>query len=162
MRRFARSLLPSSDGVDDVVQEAALECWRKFSEFSPESDETAGEEFLRWACVIVRFKAISWQRDKGRDRLVFSEDVIEALFDDAMGGLDQRHVERAAVEKCLQKIPPAQRRLVLSVHTPGESVARIAKESGEKSRQLYSQLNLLRKQLLECVRQRLTMEAQNG
>jgi len=162
IRRFVRSVLPSRDGVDDVVQDTALECWNKFSEFKPESTEDSVDEFIRWACVIARYKAMSWQRDKSRDRLVFRESVIERLAEAALDNLDQQALEQSAVESCLGELRDDQRRLVLSVHSPGESIAAIAEETGEAARRLYSKVNVLRKRLLECVQQRMATEVGNG
>lgn len=162
LRRFVRSLLPSRDGVDDVVQETALECWKKFDNFQPESPESASDEFVRWACVIARFKVLSLQRDNARDRLVFREGVIERMARAATESLERSDDERRAVEACLQKLPVDQQRLVLSVHAPGESIARIAKESGEQARRLYSRVNALRAILLDCVKRRLAGEIGNG
>lgn len=162
IRRFVRSLLSSREGVDDVMQETALECWKKFSDFTPATLDDAVDEFVRWACVIARFKALSWQRDRGRDRLVFREGVIEALAAAAMDGLDRQESERRAIENCLQTMPDDQRRLVLSVHSPGESVALIAAETGQKARRLYSRINVLRNLLLDCVQQRLAGDTAHG
>lgn len=162
IRRFVRSLLPSREGVDDVLQETALECWKKFADFTASNPEEASDEFIRWACVIARYKALSWQRDKARDRLVFRESVVEQLARAAAESLDQHDLERRAVESCLGKMEHDQRRLVLSVHSPGESIALIAAETGEKARRLYSKVNVLRKRLLECVQQRLASEVGHG
>lgn len=162
IRRFVRFLLPSRDGVDDVVQETALECWKKFSDFQPKATETASDEFVRWASVIARYKTMSWQRDKSRDRLVFRESVIEQLSQAASAALAQRDDERRAVEACLENLLDDQRRLVLSVHSPGESIARIAEETGENARRLYSKVNALRSLLLKCVTLRLAGESGNG
>ena len=151
IRRFVRSLLPTGQGVDDVIQETALECWKKFDSFSPASSDDASNEFIRWACVIARYKAMSWQRDHSRDRLVFREGVIERLSQQAIRDQVQRDLERQAVEQCLSKLQDDQRRLVLSVHSPGESIARIAAETGVEARRLYNRVNVLRKRLLECV-----------
>ncbi|QEF97547.1 RNA polymerase sigma factor [Stieleria maiorica] len=158
IRRFARSLLPSGQGVDDVMQETALECWKKYESFTPETAEDAAEEFIRWACVIARYKVLSWQRDRGRDRLVFREGVIEQLAQTAMRDLSQRERERNAIEACLKELEDRERRLVLSVHAPGESVAKIAEETGIKVRRLYSKVNALRKRLADCVQLRLLEE----
>ncbi len=162
IRRFVRFLLPSRDGVDDVMQETALECWKKFSEFQPTSPDVAGEEFVRWACVIARYKAMSWQRDRSRDRLVFREAVIEQLSQAAGDFVDRRDEERRAVQACLQELPPDQRRLVLSVHVPGESIARIARETGVEARRLYTKVNALRSLLLQCIERRLAAEVGDG
>jgi RNA polymerase sigma-70 factor (ECF subfamily) len=162
IRRFVRSLLPSRDGVDDVMQETALECWKKFDDFQPVDAESAADEFVRWACVIARFKTLSWQRDNARDRLVFRDEVIEKLAESATESLNRHDDERRAIETCLQKLPVDQQRLVLSVHSPGESIARIARETGQEARRLYSRINALRVVLLECVERRLAGETGNG
>ena len=156
IRRFVRFLLPTSEGVDDVVQETALECWKKYSEFQPVGD--AQEEFARWACVIARYKAMSWQRDRSRDRLVFHDAVVEQLSQDALDIALSSSERQLAVEKCLDELPADQRRLVLSVHATGDSVAKIARETGQKSRRLYSTINSLRALLLTCVQRRLAEE----
>ena len=158
IRRFIRSLLPSREGVDDVMQETALECWNKFADFKPASAADAVDDFIRWACVIARYKALSWQRDRSRDRLVFRESVIEQLAHSAMEHLEQRDLERRAIELCLSEMPDDQRRLVLSVYSPGQSIARIAAETGQRARKLYSKVNVLRKRLLACVQQHLAGE----
>ncbi len=158
IRRFVRSLLPSRDGIDDVMQETALECWKRFSDFQPDKPEDAVYEFIRWACVIARYKALSWQRDKSRDRLVFRDSVIEQLAQAATSIIGRHDRERRAIETCLGKLQDDQRRLVLSVYSPKQSIALIAVETGEKARQLYSRVNVLRKRLLECVQQRLAAE----
>ena len=162
IRRFVRSLLPTREGVDDVMQETALECWKKFEDFHSTSSDESSEEFIRWACVIARYKAMSWQRDRKRDRLVFRESVIEVLAADALEGIDQQTEERQAIEVCLSHFDDSQRRLLLSVHSPGQSVARIAAESGEKVRRLYSRINTLRKRLLECMQQRIVGGLEHG
>ncbi len=162
LRRFVRTIMPSRDGVDDVVQETALECWNKYSEFEPADKESTSKEFLRWACVIARFKALSWQRDAGRSRLVFRERVIELLAENSMDSLEHCREEQEALASCLKKLSGEQQRLVLSVHAPGESIARIAKETGVKARSLYSEVNTLRTLLFECVRRQLSEEAING
>ena len=162
IRRFVRSLLPSREGVDDVMQETALECWKKFSDFRPGTADQAVDEFIRWACVIARYKALSWQRDRGRDRLVFRDSVIERLADAAVENISQQNSERHAVESCLAKMAEDQRRLVLSVHSPGQSIATIAAETGQQARRLYTRVNVLRKQLLDCVQRQVAGEAAHG
>ncbi len=158
IRRFVRSLLPSAEGVDDIVQDIALECWKKFADFGSGESDDVSEQFIRWACVIARYKVLSRQRDSARDRLVFRESVVEQLAATALESLDRREVERRAIDCCLDKLEGDQKRLVLSVHLPGDSIAKIAEETGQKARRLYSKVNALRRILLDCVQQRLAEE----
>lgn len=162
IRRFVRSLLPTPEGVDDVLQETALECWKKFHTFSPTTADDAGNEFVRWACMVARYKALSWQRDRARDRLVFRQSVIEQLAHVALDQLDQREAERQAMERCLNKLSDEERRLVLSIHSPGQSIAQLAAETGAQVRRLYNRVNVLRRRLLECIQQRLALEGGHG
>lgn len=162
IRRFIRSLLPSSDGVDDVMQEVALECWKKFADFGADGQDRSADGFIRWACVIARYKVLSWQRDQSRDRLVFRESVIERLADAAVEPITRSELERTAVERCLAKLQDTERRLILSLYSPGESVAQIARETSANARQVYSKVNVLRQRLLECVQHRLAQEPQHG
>lgn len=161
IRRFVRFLLPTAEGVEDIVQDTALECWRKFEDFQPQNHDVAQDEFIRWACVIARFKVMAWQRDRQRDRLVFKESVVERLaatvVDDAF--LSE---QRLALESCLSSLSDDEKNLVLSVHSPGQSVAAIAGQTGQSARRLYSRLNALRRQLISCVQQKITTEVQHG
>lgn len=152
VRAFVRSLLPSWQDVDDVMQEVGLACWRKFDRF--ESAESP-DEFVRWACVVARFEALRHRRNCARDRLVLSEDVIEVLAADAEVRLEKSEAERKAVDRCLQELREPERRLLLSVHTRDDSIARIAADMGQKARRLYSKANALRDLIGECVRRRL-------
>jgi len=151
IRAFVRSLLPSGQDVDDVMQEVGLACWRKFETQGPGDSD----EFVRWACVVGRFEVLRHRRNCARDRLVLSEDVIEMLASDAESRLDRAAAERGAVEQCLKTLNENEQRLLLSVHTHGDSVAKIAAELGQTARRLYSKVNALRDLISECVRQRL-------
>ncbi len=158
IRRFVRSLLPSQEGVDDVVQDTALECWRKFADYEANDSENELDEFIRWACVIARFKVLSRHRDSSRDRLVFRESVLKQLADTALDRMDHLEAEREAIEHCLGKMEAGPKRLLLSVYRPGDSIARVAKETGQQARRLYSKIDVLRKLLLDCVKQKLAEE----
>lgn len=152
VRGFVRSLLPSGQDVDDIMQEVGLACWRKFGNFTTTESP---DDFVRWACVVARFEVLRHRRNCARDRLVLSEEVIHLLADESEVRLNKSEAERVAVEACLKKLKEPERRLLLSVHTPGDSIAQIANEMGQKARRLYSKLNVVRDLIAECVRGQL-------
>ena len=158
VRRFVRSLTVGSDEIDDIMQDVSLECWRKFDSFSPDSDESIHEEFIRWACVVARFKVLSRIRDASRERLVFREGLAELIADDPAHWAVNQTSRQVALEHCLEKLQQDDRRLLLSVHVPGDSVANIARQMGLEARRLYSRINTLRAILLKCVQTRLANE----
>ncbi|MCA9140662.1 MAG: sigma-70 family RNA polymerase sigma factor [Planctomycetales bacterium] len=163
IRRFVRSLMIRGVEIDDVMQDVSLECWRKFESFSPACDESSNDEFVRWACVIARFKVLSRIRDASRERLVFRDELYDLLADqvlaDQASHVTAKHLaHQRALESCLDRLPEDDRRLLLSVHVPGDSVAEIARQTGAKARRLYNRINALRGLMLDCVRSRLASE----
>src|SRR6188768_3964638 len=76
IRAFVRRLVPSRADADDVMQEAAVVLWEKFGEFDVDGD------FRAWAFSVARYKVLSWLRDKRRDRLVLSDEVVTLVADE--------------------------------------------------------------------------------
>lgn len=149
IRAYSRSLLTSSQDVDDLMQNVGLACWHKFDQFDTEGSR---QEFIRWCCVIARLEVLRFRRSRARDRLVLSEKVVELLAAEAEDRLQRSEAERKALEDCLKKLNDSERRLLLSIHIRGDSISRIAAESNLKSRRLYSKLNALRDIVADCVR----------
>ncbi|MEN8716902.1 MAG: hypothetical protein ABF384_18485, partial [Verrucomicrobiales bacterium] len=66
-----------------------------------------------WAKVIVRFKAMHARRSVARDRLVLSEETVALLAEDTPDSNSERiHLERKALDSCLQKLSFENRSLV--------------------------------------------------
>jgi RNA polymerase sigma-70 factor (ECF subfamily) len=152
IRGVIRSMLPSSQDADEVMQEVGLACWHKFSDFQTDDSQDA---FFRWACVIVRLEVLKYRRKCARDRLVLSDETIQLLSAEAEDRAPIAEQERQALEDCLNRMPPADQRLLMSVHTRGDSIAEIARQLGQNVRRLYSRVNALRDLLGECVRRKL-------
>ena len=153
IRGFIRSLLPSGKDLDDLLQEVGLICWKKFETFDSDGDS---EDFLRWAFVVARFEVLRHRRNMARDRVVLNEEVINILAVDAEDRIVIAEAERVALKTCIEMLNSTERRLLLSVHTQGDSVARIANELGQRARRLYSKVNALRDILADCVRKKLS------
>ena len=154
VRGVIRSMLPSLQDTDDVMQEVGVACWHKFAEFKIKTDESK-DAFFRWACVVARFEVLKFRRKCARDRLVLSDETIHLLSEDAEHRSVNAERERQALEDCLNSLNTEVQRLRLSVHTRGDSVANIARQLGQNVRRLYSRINALRDILGECIRQKL-------
>ena len=152
LRGFARSLVPTWHDADEILQEVALVAWQKFDQFEE------GTSFLKWACVIARFKALAYRRKFARERLAFSEALMELMADEAVNETVQRKREYEALELCLKKLPEKQRRWVTLAHTPGIAAKDLAEEIGMKPGSFYMRLNRIRNGLLQCINGRLREE----
>jgi RNA polymerase sigma-70 factor (ECF subfamily) len=127
--------------------------WEKFDEFRD------GGDFKAWACGIARFKVLSWLRDKGRDRLVLSADVVELIADDSLRDESRLHRQRVALESCFEKIPPTERELLARAYQADAMIQNVAAASGRSVGGFYQWLYRMRQMLLECVQRELSQES---
>jgi RNA polymerase sigma-70 factor (ECF subfamily) len=152
LRVFVRVLVPSRSDASEVMQEVAVVLWQKFAEFD------AARDFRKWAFGVARYEALAFLRDKGRDRHVFDDELVNKLADEAAVSAPRHEAQREALETCLQKLPEPQRTLVLAAYAQGTRMAELAAQRGQTAMSLYKVLHRLRQTLLECVRRTVALE----
>ncbi len=150
LRRFIRSLLPTREDADEVLQQTALVAWRKFDQFDRSTP------FIKWTCVIARFEALAYRRKMARDRLVFREDILDLMADEGLSELDHRQEEQDALEHCLSELPEKQRKLVTLAYTPGIKIKDLAAQAGSTAPAFYMRLKRIRHQLMACLESKIT------
>lgn len=153
IRAYVRRMVISPADADDVMQEAAIVLWEKFGEFRE------GADFKAWAFGVARLKVLSWMRDKGRDRLVLSEDVVELIAEETAREESQLARQRAALENCASRLIPEQRDLLMAAYQPEARIQEVAARSGRTTAGFYQWLHRMRQLLLDCVRRELQQEA---
>lgn len=149
LHTFVRSMLPNREEAAAVLQDVIVVLWQKFE---------SAQDFKRWAYGVARMEVLKFLQSRQRDRLVFDDELVNQLADRAVL-LEQRHfTERDALEGCLQKLPDAQRELVLAAYTKGTRMDDLASRRGETAMAIYKKLHRIRQALLECVRRTLAQE----
>ncbi|MDF1810882.1 MAG: sigma-70 family RNA polymerase sigma factor [Verrucomicrobiales bacterium] len=156
LRRFIGSLLPDWSDTDEVLQQTALVIWRKFDQYDPDT------HFMKWACVIARFEALSYRRKMARDRLVFREELFELMADEGADEVSERRKELEALEVCLAEMPGKSRRFLTLAYTPGVKVKDMAEEAGSSAAAFYMRLKRLRRKLLSCVESKIQPVGNQG
>jgi len=149
---FVRTLVPSREDAREVMQEVAVVLWQKLGEL----DDLAN--FRPWAFGVARFKAMAWLRDQKRDRLVFDADVLELLADEVTERADAYEAERRALEACVEKLAPAQRKLLDAAYAPGARIDALAAEAGRSAMSFYKALHRIRLTLMTCTQRLLARE----
>ena len=152
LRTFVRSLLPSRVDASEVMQEVAVVLWQKFAEFD------ATRDFRKWAFGVARYEALAYLRDRARDRHVFDDELVGRLANEAEAAEQRHEAQREALETCLQKLPEAQRALVLGAYAKGTRIDELAAQRGQTAMSLYKLLHRIRQALLECVRRAILRE----
>lgn len=152
LRGFVRSLVPTREDVEDVMQGTAAVLWRKFEELD------SPENFRRWAFGVARFEALSHRRKRSRDRHVFGDELMALLEAEATAAGEQCSQEVLVLESCLKKLPPAQRALLEAAYAPGVRIDEMARESNRTAMSIYKALHRIRMLLIDCVRQAMATE----
>ncbi|SKA79922.1 RNA polymerase sigma-70 factor, ECF subfamily [Prosthecobacter debontii] len=152
VRAYIRRLVPSRSDADDVMQEVVILLWEKFGEFRE------GAEFLPWAFGIARYKVLSWLRDRGRDRLVLSEEVVDLIAEETAQDETRLDRQRRALETCTQKLEPEQRDLLMRAYQPQAQIQNIAVTSGRSVAGFYQWLHRIRRSLLDCIQREMIRE----
>ena len=149
LRAFIFGMVPSQQDVDEIMQEVSIVLWKKFDQYEP------GTEFIRWAYVVARYEVLMYRRKKARDRLSFSEKLLEILANEYEEERDVLEDERLALDHCLRKLPDAEREFILTVYAKDMRINQIAESTGRTATSLYKRLNRMRKRLFDCVTMRV-------
>jgi RNA polymerase sigma-70 factor (ECF subfamily) len=151
LRGFVRCLLVRSGDVDDILQEINAVLWEKADEFQP------GTDFWAWASQIARFKVLNHVRKLGRERLVFDDAVLKQLAGIAASKLEQLDQRRAALEHCLQELPPPQRQLIDLRYSTGQTIELIGEAIGRPAGSVRQTLYRIRATLQACIERQLAL-----
>ena len=122
-----------------------MKLWQKAADWDPDT------EFLPWAFTVARFTILSHCRDRKRDRLVFDEDVIQAMADEIEEAATAFDYRREALAKCIKKLDHRQRGLLHDHYTICQSLRDIAEASGRSLSAVKMTLLRIRQQLSACI-----------
>ncbi|MGL6094566.1 MAG: sigma-70 family RNA polymerase sigma factor [Fimbriiglobus sp.] len=145
---YVLTLVPNHDDAEEVLQNANLVLWREFGKFE------SGTNFAAWACRVALNQVLAWRKKRQRDRLQFSDAFLEAVAAEVADA--SRLEERAAaLAKCVEKLPTAQRDLLRLRYTEGGSIDAVARQVNRTVEATYRALSRIRHVLYDCVTREL-------
>lgn len=142
---YIRSLVFSRADADDVMQETALVLWAKFDEFE------AGTHFDRWAYRIAHLQVKALWKKQSRERLRFSDSLVEQLAGEMMIEGDRLEATHGALTHCLEKLPERDRALVRHRYRPDTTSREVAAAIGRSESAVSRALNRIYLLLLACI-----------
>ncbi|MEO0529860.1 MAG: sigma-70 family RNA polymerase sigma factor [Planctomycetota bacterium] len=146
--RYIAMLLGDFHAARNVLQETNLVLWRKASDFRP------GTNFSAWARKIAYWQVKAYVRDLGRDRHVFTDELIEQLSErEEVAGADVE--KRLALRDCLKQVPGEQIELLRRRYEESLPTIQIAKLLNRTDSSVRSSLMRIRRALMKCINQRL-------
>jgi RNA polymerase sigma-70 factor (ECF subfamily) len=138
--------------AEDVFQQMSLTMWDKFGEFVP------GTNFMAWAKVVARNKALTFLRSQRRERARFSEDVIDLLSERKLWSPDSAQERIAALVQCRQRLSQVDQDLLSACYGTTSAFREVAERMGRSVDSVYSSLSRIRRALYDCIQRSLAKE----
>ena len=153
VRRFISSLVPYRPDAEELMQETARILWVKYFE-----SETPIRSFKAWACRIAFYEILSYRKSKNRERLIFSQEVVEQLAEMRQQRDDVLIQRRLALGKCLKElewpdVELLQIRYGITPEDTPESDTTLEKQPITNA--MSKRLQRVRRLLLHCVERRV-------
>jgi RNA polymerase sigma-70 factor (ECF subfamily) len=152
LHAFIVSMVRYAADADDVLQETNLVLWQKAADFDPT------REFLPWAMRVAQLQSMAYLKKKQPARLVFNEELLALVADEAIAEPADADARRVALAGCLQKLPEQQRALIAQRYEPGGSVNAMSGQRGTTPKALSEMLRRIRHSLLLCIERTLAQE----
>lgn len=146
---YLMSLVGRRHDAEDVLQKASVTMWQKFDSFE------LGTDFMAWASTVCFYEAKNFQRLSARAPLCFDDRLLAVLASERLVDIGHREERLAALDRCLEKLPEKDRRLLQAAYIDQQGIASLAEQLGRAPQTLYNRLNILRRSLAECVDRRL-------
>jgi RNA polymerase sigma-70 factor (ECF subfamily) len=149
--RYILALVPDIDDAHEILQETAVDLWRKFDQYDP------AFPFAPWACRFAFRRVLKYREQQARRVKCLSIESLTQIAAERAekdGILEER---RRALETCVQQLCEADRLVVEHRYSRQMSVAEIAEITGRNTAALYKALERIRRRLFECVNRRVRM-----
>jgi RNA polymerase sigma-70 factor (ECF subfamily) len=149
---FVFSLVPNWADAQDIAQDVRLRLWEQFDAYDPTKD------FGAWARAIAYYLAMAHRkRLKGAHVQIGQEslELVAATFNDTVEQFEKRG---NLLQRCLEKLQAAKRRLLLRCYSGRESIREVAESLGRSYDAVRKTVFRTRQQLTDCVRQELRGE----
>lgn len=145
---FILTLIPNRAEAEDILQETNLVLCRKAGEYDPD------KHFLAWAFKIARYQTLAHLKSRSRSPLVFQEDLMDKLSEDAESMEGFGSLQRALAH-CLEKLTKRNRELIRIRYETGLSLEESAKKLGKPKGTVSMALYRIRTALWRCVERTL-------
>jgi RNA polymerase sigma-70 factor, ECF subfamily len=149
---FIVSLMRNRSDADDVLQETGLTLFQKFPTFQP------GSDFVAWACRIAQHKVLDFGKRRGRDRLRFGSEMLEAIAAEYIERNEQIDLRLKALDGCMAKLPPRDRELLQRCYRSEVTIKVVAESLSRPVDTIYKGLRRIRAALHDCIQRSLARE----
>ena len=152
VRAFVYSAVPHFADAADVVQQVALTVTRRFEEYD------GRRPFVAWALWLAKSRIADHWRKAGRQRVVFSDEVMDRMAAALVEQQPDRSARQIALEHCIEKLPEKSRRMLDLRYTEAMPVEQVAQAVRSTTGSVRVLLHRVRSLLAECIQTQLGKE----
>jgi RNA polymerase sigma-70 factor, ECF subfamily len=142
---YTRTLVQNRSDAEDIMQNVSVTLWKKWHTFDPTTN------FLRWAFAVAFIEILRYRRKSAKDRLWFSEPLMELLAADFRQDAEVHSNRLDALSSCLEKLDHEDRRLIEIRYRQGGNVQTAADEFNKPLSTIYKMLLRVRQSLRTCI-----------
>ncbi|NLK42509.1 MAG: sigma-70 family RNA polymerase sigma factor [Planctomycetes bacterium] len=135
----------NADDARDLMQEAAVIMWQKYSVKDPE------DRFSAWAVAIARNLIKRYYQRLKRNHLIFNDDLLAEIEDRSRVHLESYEDYLVALRKCLAKLDVRQRQLLNLKYERGMKVKEISMHVRRSTEAIYKIIARTQAALLRCI-----------
>ncbi len=154
VQAYVFSVVTGFQDAEDVLQQVALTVARRFEEYD------SNRPFVAWALWLAKSRIADFHRKRGRERLVFSESLMDQLAAALVQRQPERSARQVAMEQCVEKLPEKSRQLLELRYEEDASMDRVAEVFASTEGAVRVMLFRIRNLLAECIQAEITKEAQ--
>ena len=145
VERYLFTMMPRTSDVGEVLQNVSVKIWEKWEQFDQE------RPFVPWALKFAWFEVQKWRQRQAREKLVFSDELLEQLNVVYENEASLMEIRRRALEVCLGKLNQQERKWVQLRYSRHGAVKEEAERRGVSMHKLYYALEKIRARLLGCI-----------
>lgn len=149
---YIATLIPNYADAEDVMQEVVGLLWKKYEDYTPNTD------FVAWALTIARYKVYEYYKDVKRNQRKLSNETVRVLEKESLTTSDEYNLHLEAVKKCIQKLDMKDYKLIQLRYELNENVKYIASRFGLSVQSVYKSLTRVHNILMRCVNHQIHQE----
>ncbi|MEN1680372.1 MAG: sigma-70 family RNA polymerase sigma factor [Planctomycetota bacterium] len=146
---YILTLVPNLNDADEILQETHVRLWESRNRYEP------GTDFVAWATRVAYYQVLTWRKRRGRQRLVFSDELVSELSSRSEAAAEQSGDRHEALLLCLSELSDGSRAVLAKVYADGQHIKDVAVAMGRTAESLYKVVQRLRTTLRNCIEQRL-------
>lgn len=147
--RYVMSMVPNIDDARDIVQETAIDLWKKIGKYDP------ALPFTPWACRFAAIQVQRHRRQKQRWARFLDENVAAELLRQRESMEPELDRRREYLGRCMESLPEKQRSLLKAYYYDNATIENQSASTGRSADAIYKALQRTRHALMGCIDRRM-------